>query len=54
VYAIPRPDIVTTPAASVLPHDDLKMKNFIDAWIELKQKELPSEISTITGFLEDR
>ena len=38
--AIPRPDIVSTPVAFALPHDDLKMKNFIDAWIELKRKDM--------------
>ena len=37
--SIPRPDIVSIPVAYALPHDDFNMKNFIDAWIDLKQKD---------------
>ena len=37
--AIPRPRISRIPLAYALPSGDLRMKNLVDAWIELKQKD---------------
>jgi ABC-type amino acid transport substrate-binding protein len=42
--SIPRPDIVSIPVAYALPHGDVKMKNFIDAWIELKRKDKTTDL----------
>ncbi|UCE87753.1 MAG: transporter substrate-binding domain-containing protein, partial [Deltaproteobacteria bacterium] len=37
--AIPRPDIWAIPTAMVLNKDDREWRNFMNAWIELKQKD---------------
>jgi ABC-type amino acid transport substrate-binding protein len=37
--SVPRPDIVSIPVAYALPQNDLKMKNLIDSWIELKRRD---------------
>ena len=42
--SIPRPDIVSIPVAYALPRNDFKMKNFIDAWIDLKQKDRSTDL----------